>query len=490
MDPTELSAGALSRAIHSRTYSCVEVMRAYQARIDRINPICNALVSLCNPETMLEQARRCDSELSRGISRGWMHGMPQAIKDLAATAGLRTTMGSPLLRDSVPTEDGLMVARMRASGAIIIGKSNTPEFGLGSHTFNPVFGATANAYEPSVSAGGSSGGAAVALAHHMLPVADGSDFMGSLRNPAAWNNIFGLRPSQGRIPQWPVRDVWINQMSTEGPMARCTQDLWRLLQVQSGADPRAPLAHGEPFPDWDDAADAAPSLKGLRVGWLGDLNGYLPMEPGVLATCERGLARLATLGADIEPATLGSSPAQAWQTWLTWRHTLIAARLAPYLQDPAQRAQLKPEALWEAEQARNLSALEVIEASAARTAFYQNLCIKLESYDFLAIPSAQIWPFPIARRWPEHIQTNNGLVAMDTYHRWMEVVIYATLAGLPCISVPCGFNIQGLPMGMQWIGRPRGEAALLRSARAYEAAIGDWLAIRPVLPEPRPDRGA
>ena len=472
---TELSAHALSHAVHARDVSCREVMQAYRQRIDEINPHYLALVSLRDPDALLREADQKDAQLARGESMGWMHGMPQAIKDLANTAGIATTLGSPLMRDFVPASDGLMVQRMKAAGCIVIGKSNTPEFGLGSHTFNEVFGTTRNAYDRTRSAGGSSGGAAVALALRMVPVADGSDFMGSLRNPAGWNNIFGLRPSQGRVPMAPTPDAWISQLGTEGPMARTVQDLAQLLEVQAGYDQRAPLsiADNACFTGVLDGFDC----KNVRIGWLADLAGYLPMEPGILAQCEQGLGRLQTLGCVVEPMALGTPPQAVWQAWLIWRRALVATRLAPFLVNASNRALIKPEALWEFDQARALTGTEFLSASVQRSAFYQHMLALFEQHDFLALPVSQVWPFDASQRWPSHINE----VAMDTYHRWMEVVIYATFAGLPCISVPVGFGANGLPMGMQLIGRPRGDFELLRLAYAYEQVAHDILARRPIL---------
>ncbi len=470
---TDLDASALSAAIHAREVSCREVMQAFLDRIGEANPRFNAIVSLRNPQTLLREAAERDAQLARGESMGWLHGIPQAIKDLANAAGLPTTLGSPLMRDFVAKADGLMAQRMKAAGCIVIGKTNTPEFGLGSHTFNEVFGVTRNAYDRSRSAGGSSGGAAVALALRMLPVADGSDFMGSLRNPAGWNNVFGLRPSQGRVPSWPVQDVWVSQLGTEGPMARSVRDLARLLEIQAGHDPRVPLSLAEPprFP-----LDACPlDARELRIGWLGDLDGYLAMEPGILEVCAQALQRLEGLGCSVEPLPLGTSPAAVWDAWLVWRRALVATRIAPFLVHPANRAQVKPEALWEYDQSRSLSGPQFLAASVQRTAFYQHLSSLLERHDALALPVSQVWPFDAAQRWPKEIAGR----AMDTYHRWMEVVIYATFAGLPCISVPAGFDARGLPMGLQLIGKPRGELALLRLAAAYEAAAGDVIGRRP-----------
>ena len=473
MQITDLTATALSAAIHARDWSCREVMTAYMARIAAVNPLHNAIVSLRDGEQLLAEADAADAELDRGTSRGFLHGMPQAIKDISPVAGLRNTMGSPLLRDMVPREDGLLAQRMKRAGCIVMGKTNTPEFGLGSHTFNEVFGVTRNAYDPSRTAGGSSGGAAVALATRMLPVADGSDFMGSLRNPAGWNNVFGLRPSQGRVPMWPAADVWVSQLGTEGPMGRTVEDLSRLLDIQAGPDPRVPLslaAHAS-------FADGLAEVEGTRavVGWLGDLGGYLPMEPGILAVCEAALQRLASAGARVEPIMPGFDPAAVWQTWLVWRRWLVAGRIAPFLHDPANRASIKPEALWEHDQGVGLTGSDTLRASTQRSLFYQQMLGLFEHCDVLALPSAQVWPFDAALRWPDRIAGR----AMDTYHRWMEVVIYATLAGLPCISVPAGFDAAGLPMGLQLIGRPQGEGALLRVARAYELTVGDVLSVRP-----------
>jgi len=473
MDPTELPAHALSEAIRARRISCRELMRATLERIERLNPTYNAVVSLRDGDELLREADARDAELARDGPRGWMHGLPQAIKDMAQTAGLRTTLGSPLLRDHVPAADGLMVQRMKAAGCIVIGKTNTPEFGLGSHTFNEVFGATRNAFDPGKSAGGSSGGAAVALALRMLPVADGSDFMGSLRNPAAWNHVFGMRPSQGRVPLWPAQDVWVSQLGTEGPMGRTVRDVALLLEVQAGHDPRAPLSlpGGERFAAGLDGFEA----RGIRIGWLGDLGGHLAMEPGILDLCTQGLHRLQDLGCNVDAIAPGFDPEAVWEAWRVWRRWLVAARIAPYLSDPRQRTLIKPEALWEHDQAADLSAAQALAASAQRTAFLQRMLALFERCDVLALPTAQVWPFDVRERWPKSIAGRE----MDTYHRWMEVVIYATFAGLPCISVPVGFGASGLPMGLQLIGRPRADAALLQLAHAYEQSVRDLLAVRP-----------
>lgn len=471
------SAAQLSAAIHDKTVSCREVMQACLSRINQINPKVNAIVSLQDEGELLAQAGVRDAQLARGESMGWMHGMPQAVKDLSPAAGLPCTQGSPLLRDFVAKEDGLMVARLKAAGCIVIGKTNTPEFGMGSHSFNPVFGVTRNPYDLTKTAGGSSGGAAVSLATRMLCVADGSDFMGSLRNPAGWNNVFGMRPSQGRVPMWPAADGYISQLSTEGPMARTVQDLALLLTTQAGPDPRTPLCIEEKL-DFTEAGISFDPGK-TKIGWLGDLGGYLAMESGILEVCEQALHRFGALGCNVIPAALGCSPEQVWQAWLVWRRALTGARIAPFLLNPKNREFIKPEALWEHDQSTELTGSALMGASVQRTTFYQHMLGLFEHYDFLALPTAQVWPFDVAMRWPEQINGPHGQRQMDTYHRWMEVTIYATFAGLPCISVPAGFNEHGLPMGLQLIGKPQADRDVLRLAAAYETVAQEVLLRQP-----------
>ncbi|MGH6622524.1 MAG: amidase family protein, partial [Burkholderiaceae bacterium] len=287
------------------------------------------------------------------------------------------------------------------------------------------------------------------------------------------NNIFALRPSMGRVPVGPALDVWIAQMSTEGPMGRTSRDVALLLETQAGYDPRVPLS----LPGGERYADALDDLdcRRVRVGWLADLGGYLPMEPGVLETCEQGLQRLRGLGCAVEPTQPGFSPAEIWQAWLVWRRMLVATRIAPYLVKPENRAQIKPEALWEHDQAASLTGTQFMNASIQRSAYCQQMLALFEHCDVLALPSAQVWPFDAEQRWPKQI---NGR-EMDTYHRWMEVTIYATFAGLPCMCVPVGFGSTGLPMGMQLIGRPRSERMLLQLAHGYEQAAQDVLQIKP-----------
>ena len=404
-----------------------------------------------------------------------MHGLPHAVKDLAETAGIASTSGSPLLRDHVPDIDALVVQRMRAAGCIVIGKTNVPEFGLGSHTFNDVFGPTRNPYDLGRTAGGSSGGAAVALATRMVPVADGSDYMGSLRNPAAWNAVFGFRPSRGRVPSLPARDAYLATMSTEGPMGRSVLDVAMLLGTQAGEHPAAPLSLEGRLDELSSTTSAraalgdGSSLSATRVGWLGDLDGHLAYEDGILDVCTAGLGRLRSLGAEVDAARLASDLDATWRAWVVWRHLLICAGRGSLSAQPGARARMKPELLWEIDGGASLTVPDVVAASERRTAFAAEIASLFDRFDVLALPTTQVWPFPIDERWPAEI----GSRAMDTYHRWMEVTIYATFAGLPAISVPVGFDARGLPAGMQLIGRPRGDIDLLRVAHAYETTIAD-----------------
>ena len=294
-DLTALSALQLSRAIKQRDASCVEVMTAYLDRIGRLNPTYNAIISMPDPDELLRQAGTADVELNKGEYRGWMHGLPHAVKNLANAEGLEMSLGSPLFAGSMAAADDVHVRRIRDAGAIFIGKSNTPEFGLGSQSYNPVHGVTRNAWDPTLTAGGSSGGAACGLATHMLPVADGSDMMGSLRNPAAFNNVIGFRPSLGRVPGLPREDLFYGQLGADGPMGRDVADTIALFITMAGHDPRDPLSMRDPLPGRD--AFAPLDLRGCRIGWMGDYDGYLATEPGVIELCEAELRHLGTHGA-------------------------------------------------------------------------------------------------------------------------------------------------------------------------------------------------
>ncbi len=466
-------AGTLSRRIAARELSCRDLMRATLERIHALNPVHNAIVSLRPDEELLAQADACDATLARGEITGWMHGFPLAVKDLSDARGLPTTQGSRTSGGRIAQADALFVERMKKAGGIVIGKTNTPEFGLGSHTFNEVFGTTRNAWDASRSAGGSSGGAAVALALGMLPVADGSDVGGSLRNPAAFNNVVGFRPSRGRVPAVPAEDVFFAQLATEGPMARTVADATRLLCTMAGWDERAPLSLHDPLPE-PSTLELQAIPPGQRIGWLGSIWRDLPLEPGIAGLCEQGLKKLQQAGHAVEPCALGVPRDLNWNAWLVLRQMLTGGKLRAVHADPQLRALMKPEASWEVEQGLQLTAPQLYEASVQRTAVYQAFRKLFERFDYLAAPSAQVFPFPVEERWPREIAG----VAMDTYHRWMEIVTPFTLAGLPVASVPVGFSAQGLPMGMQLAGPPRADLRVLAMAHAFEQ-LAPWATHRP-----------
>lgn len=470
---TGMTASQLSAAIRTRQVSCVEVMRAYLARIHRYNPVYNVVVSLIDDDTLVAQAELADRALEKDEYWGWMHGMPHAVKNLSNAAGLETSYGSRIFAGTIAEEDALHVARIRAQGAIFIGKTNTPEFGLGSQSYNEVHGTTKNAYDPGLTAGGSSGGAAAGMATQLLPIADGSDFMGSLRNPAGFNNVIGFRPSYGRVPSFPSDDLFYRQLSTNGPMGRNVEDTIRLLGTMAGFDSRVPLSLRDELPAYEmfQAADFA----GFRIGWMGNYDGYLAIEPGVLELCERSLDGLAALGALVEPCQPAYDMARLWETWLTLRHWAQGSRKDLY-DNPETRALLKPELIWEIEGSFDMPAARISAAAVARADWYGVLHALFERYDILALPTAQVFPFSADVHWPESI---DGRV-MDTYHRWMEVVIGATLAGLPVVNLPAGFDERGRPMGIQFIGPTGHDREVLEFAMAYEAQT-DYLDQRPVL---------
>ncbi len=467
MDLTECSASDLSRMIVARQAAPSEIMAAVLDRIAAVNRPINAVVSLRGREELMAEARAADD----GAPGGWLHGIPMAVKDLCATKGLRTTWGSPLFADHVPEKDDLLAARMRGAGAIFIGKTNTPEWGHGSHSFNPVHGVTRNPYDLARTAGGSSGGAAAALAARMVSVADGSDMMGSLRNPAAFCNVYGFRPTWGLVPADPVGDTHLATLSTEGPMARSIEDIARLLMVQAGVNPEVPF--GRPSQDFAAGLQGA-TLKGKRIGWLGNWGGAYAYEPGIADICEAALRQMQEMGAIVEPISPPYPAEKIWQSWITLRAMLNAGGFKAHYDQPDERAQLKTETIWEIEQGRALSAEAVYEASTIRSDYYAHMARIFDRFDALVLPSAQVWPFPTEWRWPKQI---NGR-QMDTYHRWMEVVIPISLIGLPALSVPIGFGAGGLPMGMQIAGRVGDDAGVLALGQAWHLAT-DWPARRP-----------
>jgi len=470
---TDLSASALSKAIKMRQVSCLEVMQAYLQRIDLYNPIYNAIVGIPEHDVLLSQASAADRALDTGEYWGWMHGMPHAVKDLANVEGMISSKGSLIFKGNVAKQDSIFVDRLRGQGAIFIGKTNVPEFGLGSQTYNSVYGTTRNAYNPTLIAGGSSGGAAVGLATAMLPVADGSDMMGSLRNPAAYNNVIGFRPSQGRIPHRDS-DLFFQQLGYEGPMGRTVEDTIRLLRTMSGYDSRVPLSLRDEVSEFQFTHPRP--LHNLKIGWLGNYDGHLSTESGLLELCETALTPLVEAGVQVENCMPEYDMARLWQTWLTLRHWTVCGSAKPLYDNPDTRRLLKPEAVWEIEGGLEQTGLELSQAAVARSDWYKALHKLFGRYDLLALPSAQVFPFSADIHWPKEI---NGK-AMDTYHRWMEATIGGTLSGCPVVNLPAGFDQQQRPMGIQFIGPMGEDTKLLEFALAYEAHT-DHLSTKPVL---------
>lgn len=470
MDLHTATALGLSEKLDRKEISAVDLMQATLKQIKAVNGDINAIVALGNADDLLAQARVADAEFTQARRKSTFHGIPMAVKDLVNVKGVRSTRGSPLFEKCVPENDDLLASRLRAAGAILIGKTNVPEFGLGSNSFNPVYGTTRNPYARDRTAGGSSGGAGAALATRMLVVADGSDMMGSLRNPAAWNNVYGFRPSWGRVPGQPDGDVYLHQLSTEGPMARCPKDIAALLQVIAGPDPRCP--HGMGIQDFNAGLDVDVSER--RIGWLGDWGGAFAVEPGILELGVSALDALASRGCIVETVTPPFSAEALWQSWSVLRAYSIAAGLRSLYEDPARRDRLKPEAIWEIETGLALSAMEVQRASEIRSDWYRAASGLFRDYDAMISPTTQVWPFPVDWRYPETI---NG-VEMDTYHRWMECVIPVSLIGLPSLNVPVGFNENGLPMGMQIFGAHGNDLGVLQLGQAYHVATG-WPDARP-----------
>jgi amidase len=486
--PTDLrrivwwSAAELATAIRQRKVSCVEVMTAYLDHIAVVNPKVNAIVAMRPRADLLAEAAEKDRLLDAGTYQGWMHGFPHAVKDQWNVKGIPTSVGffgQPGVPVGPAATDALLVERIRAAGAIFIGKTNLPELGLGSHTYNKVYGTTFNAYDQAKSAGGSSGGAAVAVALRMLPVADGSDFFGSLRNPPGWNNVLGLRPSLGRIPEL-GGEQFVQQGGVTGPIARDARDLSLLLATMAGYDPRVPLTLDDDPKQF--ATVRRTSLRGAKVAWLADLGGYLPTEPEVLDVTGAAIDRMRALGAKVDKIDrldqFGTFANQdLWPTWLVFRHWLSGNLNFPLYDNPALKPYLKPETIYEVEGMLNgmdghgpITAQQAWNGSVKRTALYQAFRALFEKYDYVLLPTAQVMPFDCVDaagnevHWPTQI---NG-VPMSSYHRWMEVTAIGTLLGAPTLAMPAGFGSTGLPIGLQVIGRNHDDAGVIAFAAAWE----------------------
>jgi amidase len=456
----------LARMIRDKEVSASEVMTAFLSQIEQVNTKVNAVCSFIGEEAALNAAKNADEKLAKGEPVGPLHGLPHAVKDLALTDGIRTTFGSRIYKDFIAGEDALFVERLKQGGAIIIGKTNTPEFGAGSQTFNEVFGATRNPYDLSKTCGGSSGGAAVALACGMLPLADGSDLGGSLRNPASFCNVVGFRPSPGRVPSHPVMLAW-STLAVEGPMARTVQDVALLLSVLAGPDERSPISINEPGSTFSRPLQR--DFKGARIAWSRNLGRY-HVQPVVNEVCDRARSVFAALGCQVDDGQPDFNDAdEIFQTLRAW--AFAQTRGDDFIK---HRSLMKDTVIWNIEQGLKLSGADVARAEAKRTQLYHRVREFMERYEFLILPVSQVAPFPVDIDWVREIDG----VKMGSYIDWMATCYAITLTGLPAISVPCGFTIGGLPIGLQIVGRHQRDFDVLQLAFTFEQAT-QYSGIRP-----------
>ena len=458
-------ARRLAQLIRARKLSAREVVGAFIAQIERVNPKVNAIVTFL-PDDALRAAKAFDKKKPKGQPLG---GLPIAIKDVIATKGVRTTWGSHIYKDHVPAEDHILAERLKAAGAILIGKTNTPEFAAGSQTFNEVFGATRNPYDLSKTCGGSSGGAAVAVACGMLPFADGGDFAASLRNPGGFCNVIGFRPSTGRVPAYPHSYPW-SSLAELGPMARTVSDAALLLSVMAGPDPRAPTSITEPGSIFNRSLGR--KFRQTRIAWSRDLGG-LPVDRRVTAVLETHRKTFKELGCiveDAEPDFSGATEAFEALRALAYQH-----RFGPLVKD--HRDKLKDTIIWNYEEGRKLGGPDIARAEGLRTALYHRMRTFLERYEFLVCPTNQLPPYSVDEPYPREIAG----VKMGNYIDWMKSCYYITITSHPAISVPAGFTDDGLPVGLQIVGRYREDFSVLQLAHAFEQATGTWQRRPPIL---------
>src|SRR5688572_4336155 len=454
-----LPATELVHKLRKKEISAREVLSAHLAQIERVNPKVNAIVTSID-EQALEEANRVDEAISRGETTGPLHGLPIAHKDLQNTRGIRTTYGSPIYRDFVPNADSLVVERLKGAGAITIGKTNVPEFGAGSQTFNPVFGATRNPYDLSKTSGGSSGGAAAALACGFMPIADGSDMGGSLRNPANFCNVVGLRPSPGRVPSWPVDLGWFT-LSVDGPMARTVADVALTLSALAGPDARSPISLADPGNRF--AQPLGRDFKGTRVAWvkLG-----LPYEPDVTQSIDSTRGTFESLGCTIEDVEPDFSDAdEIFKTWRAW--SFEAGLSEEY---SAHKDKLKDTVVWNIEQGLSLTGPQLARVENKRTQLFHRIREFLEKSEFLILSVSQVLPFDVDKPYPDEI---NG-EKMSNYIDWMKSCYYISTIGHPALSVPGAFTPSGLPVGVQIVGRHHDDLGVLQLGYAFEQVTQLW----------------
>ena len=457
-----LTATELARRIRAKELSVREVMEAHLAQIERVNPKVNAIVTHSDRIEVMNQADTADAALARGEAVGPLHGLPIAHKDLVETKGMRTTYGSPIFKDFVPEHDALIVERLKKAGAITIGKTNTPEFGAGSQTYNEVFGETLNPYDTTKTCGGSSGGAAAALACGMLPIADGSDMGGSLRNPANFCNVVGFRTSPGRVPVWPAVLGWF-PISVEGPMARTVQDAALMLSAIAGPDRRAPISISEPGEIFSRPLER--DFSGVPIAWDRDLGG-LPVDTQVTATIDAQRSAFESLGCVVVDDVPDFTDAdEVFKVWRAWRFELAYSKLLETHPD-----QIKETVVWNIKAGMELNGPQIGAAEIKRTSLYQRVREFMETYEFLILPVNQALPFNVKQRYITEISG----VKMETYIDWMRSCYYISVLGLPAISVPCGFTRDGLPVGVQIVGRHQDDFGVLQLAHAFEQTTGFW----------------
>ena len=457
------SAREQARLIAHGEISSVELVGAHLEQIEKVNPAVNAMVTMV-AESAMEQAGAADKARSAGEELGPLHGLPIAIKDLQDTAGILTTHGSPIYKDNVPARDALIVERVKNAGAIIVGKSNTPEFGAGSQTFNPVFGATRNPYDTTRTCGGSSGGAGVALACGMVPIATGSDHGGSLRNPAAWSNVVGIRASQGRVPAIGIDLGW-STPSTDGPMGRTVGDVALQLSVMAGHDSRSPMSIQESGDIFAGANSLERDFRGVRIAWSKDLGGR-PMDAENSRVTESQRHVFEHLGCIVDDDEPDLSSAD--EIFQAKRAYYFAIKHEIHLRD--HREMVKETIIWNTEQGLKMPAIELAHAERLRTRLWEQLMVFFDKYEFLALPVTSVPPFSIEE---EYVTEING-VQLETYLDWMWPCYTISATGLPAISVPAGFTNDGLPVGLQLVGRPRDEMGLLQLAHAFEQETNFW----------------
>ncbi len=450
-------ATELAQLIREKKLSATQVVRAHLDQIERVNPAVNAIVTLTAEQAMAD-AQAADQALATTGPIGPLHGLPVAHKDLFVTRGVRTTFGSLIYKDFVPDIDALPVERLKKAGGISVGKTNTPEFGAGSQTFNAVFGATKNPFDPTKTCGGSSGGGSVALACGMVAIADGSDLAGSLRNPANFCNVVGHRPSVGRVPNWPDQLGWF-PFTMAGPMARNVKDIALAMSVMAGPDDRSPIALETPGDIFHRPLDR--DFRGCTIAFSRTLGG-LPVEPEVLKVMDAARPVLEQLGAKVVDAEPDLSEAdEVFMLWRAWRTEL---RISPLMEK--HRSLLKETVIWNAEQGLPITGPQLARAEAKRTELYHRMREFMSRHEFLVLPVNQVAPFPVDQEYPTHI---NG-VEMKTYIDWQKTCYYITTVGNPAISVPAGFTATGLPVGLQIVGRHRDDFGVLQLAHAFESA--------------------